>query len=196
MELTHVGILQRTHRNCSIVACKTGCCTIHSRDGSHTLKLCSIQSSEPLLTNEIIWSKSRCLVCCVQLHLADFKEGSSRDNQPTDSFHTTYVGMFQGTCLSCMAFITSRIELGGKFISKQDVDQFGNNSVHLAASGGNLIVFQTLLFYGVAVDRPNTRGHTAKDLATNVYILQLIKCLEQAGQTNKYFCMTCRKFYK
>ncbi|CAD8210027.1 unnamed protein product [Paramecium pentaurelia] len=81
-------------------------------------------------------------------------------------------------------------------LSWEDVDQFGNNSVHLAASGGNQVVFQTLLFYGVAVDRPNTRGHTAKDLATNAYILQLIKLLEISGQTAKYFCMTCRKFWK
>jgi DNA-directed RNA polymerase subunit RPC12/RpoP len=78
----------------------------------------------------------------------------------------------------------------------KDVDQFGNNSVHLAASGGNLLVFQTLLFWGVSVDRPNTRGHTAKDLATNVFIIQLIKLLEAAGPTHKYFCMTCRRFLK
>ncbi|CAD8212296.1 unnamed protein product [Paramecium pentaurelia] len=81
-------------------------------------------------------------------------------------------------------------------LSWEDVDQFGNNSVHLAASGGNQVVFQTLLFYGIAVDRPNTRGHTAKDLATNAYILQLIKLLEASGQQANYFCMTCRRFWK
>lgn len=61
---------------------------------------------------------------------------------------------------------------------QKDVDQFGNNSVHLAASGGSLPVFQTLLFFGVAVDRPNSRGHTAKDLATNLTVVALIKQLE------------------
>jgi len=39
----------------------------------------------------------------------------------------------------------------------EDIDQFGNDCVHLAAAGGNKEVFEILMAFGITVDRLNTR---------------------------------------
>jgi ankyrin repeat protein len=55
----------------------------------------------------------------------------------------------------------------------EDIDQFGNDCVHLSAAGGNYDVFEILMAFGVTVDRLNTRyiykfrQHSCRDLATN-----------------------------
>ena len=38
-----------------------------------------------------------------------------------------------------------------------DIDQFGNDCVHLAAASGSMEVFTILIAFGVSVDRLNTR---------------------------------------
>lgn len=48
-----------------------------------------------------------------------------------------------------------------------EVDAFGNNCVHLAASGGNYEVFVTLMIFGASINEKNARGHSVKELATN-----------------------------
>ena len=48
-----------------------------------------------------------------------------------------------------------------------EVDAFGNNCVHLAASGGNFQVFYTLMMLGASIIEKNARGHSVKDLATD-----------------------------
>lgn len=44
----------------------------------------------------------------------------------------------------------------------EDVDQFGNNSVNLAAAGNNLEIFKIFLQYGVLANVKNSRGHSVK----------------------------------
>lgn len=56
----------------------------------------------------------------------------------------------------------------------EDIDNFGNNSVMLAASGNFPDVFKKYLQIGVLLDCKNARGHTAKDLTTHPEILSLI----------------------
>ena len=48
-----------------------------------------------------------------------------------------------------------------------EIDAFGNNCVHLAASGGNYEVFMILMMLGASIQEKNTRGHSVKDLATD-----------------------------
>jgi ankyrin repeat protein len=48
----------------------------------------------------------------------------------------------------------------------EDVDSFGNNSVNLAAAGGNIKVFESLLQLGVSLTIKNSRGHSCADLST------------------------------
>ncbi|KAL4463684.1 hypothetical protein ABPG72_009034 [Tetrahymena utriculariae] len=87
-----------------------------------------------------------------------------------------------------------------------DIDAFGNNCVHLAASGGNLQVFQCFMMLGVEVTGKNSRGHEVLDLATNQEIISLTKSHKLAlrcAATNEVFndsikrhwCSTCRKFF-
>ena len=57
----------------------------------------------------------------------------------------------------------------------EDFDAFGNTCVHLAASGGNLLVFETLMMYGIDITKRNARNHQIIDLATNREIIKLIE---------------------
>ena len=72
-----------------------------------------------------------------------------------------------------------------------DIDSFGNNCVHLAASGGNLQVFQCYMMLGVEVTGKNSRCHEVLDLATNPDIIALVKAHKNAhkchatGEVNK-----------
>lgn len=61
-----------------------------------------------------------------------------------------------------------------------DIDSFGNNCVHLAASGGNLHVFQCFMMLGVDVTNKNSRGHEVLDLSTNLDIIALVKAHKAA----------------
>lgn len=56
----------------------------------------------------------------------------------------------------------------------EDIDNFGNNSVMLSASGNFPDIFKKYLQIGVLLDCKNSRGHTAKDLTTHPDILSLI----------------------
>lgn len=49
----------------------------------------------------------------------------------------------------------------------EEIDGFGNNSMHQAASGDSVETVKVLLSWGARGGIKNTRGHEAKDLATN-----------------------------
>ncbi len=56
----------------------------------------------------------------------------------------------------------------------EEIDGFGNNSMHQAAAGDNLEVVKILLLWGARGGIKNTRGHEAKELATNQEIIILL----------------------
>ena len=57
----------------------------------------------------------------------------------------------------------------------EEIDGFGNNSMHQAASGDSVETVKVLLSWGARGGIKNTRGHEAKDLATNQEIIQLLE---------------------
>ncbi len=61
----------------------------------------------------------------------------------------------QWACFKCHLGCVWLLLKGG--MSWEDIDSFGNNCVHLAASGGSAQVFETLMMWGVQVNGKNTR---------------------------------------
>jgi len=49
----------------------------------------------------------------------------------------------------------------------KEIDGFGNNCMHHAASGDYIETTKILMMWGAIGGIKNTRGHEAKDLATN-----------------------------
>lgn len=51
----------------------------------------------------------------------------------------------------------------------------GNTPLHLAAMWGFVEIIETLLEYGVKIDRINRLGHTASDYAHNSFVAELLQ---------------------
>lgn len=110
----------------------------------------------------------------------------------------------QWSCFKChLNIVWLLLKVG---LNWKEIDSFGNNSVHLAASGGSYPIFESLMIWGVEINGKNTRGHEVKDLATNKDILWLIKKyedLKQCAKCNrkfgenciKHWCRFCKNFF-
>lgn len=110
----------------------------------------------------------------------------------------------QWACFKCHLGIVWLLLKQG--LNWREIDSFGNNSVHLAASGGHYSVFESMMVWGVELHAKNTRGHEVGDLATNKDILWLIKrhdetkdcpkCHQKFSETfHKHWCRICKNFY-
>jgi len=110
----------------------------------------------------------------------------------------------QWACFKCHLGIVWLLLKQG--LSWREIDSFGNNSVHLAASGGHYGVFEALMIYGVELHSKNTRGHEVGDLATNKDILWIVKRHDDTKEcfkchkkfhdgVLKHWCRICKNFY-
>ena len=110
----------------------------------------------------------------------------------------------QWACFKCHLGIVWLLLKQG--LSWKEIDSFGNNSVHLAASSGHYGVFEALMICGVELHSKNTRGHEVRDLATNKDVLWLIKRHDETKECPKchkkfhdgfvkHWCRICKNFY-
>ena len=110
----------------------------------------------------------------------------------------------QWACFKCHLGIVWLLLKQG--LDWREIDSFGNNSAHLAASGGNFPLFETLTIWGIELHAKNTRGHEVGDLAANKEILWLIKRHDESKDCMKchkkflegvikHWCRICKNFY-
>ncbi|CAD8087725.1 unnamed protein product [Paramecium sonneborni] len=151
------------------------------------------KSNELIFSKQIylFWRKSQScsIISNVQFPLIIIKEGCLRNNKLISPFYSINVGMFQRTCTNCLVIIKGMIMLEGcKSIWEQQCS-FGR----VRRKIDSILDINDLWRNCRQTKYKRTYQ---KDLTTNAYISQLIKLLEISGQTTKYFCMTCRKFWK
>ena len=72
--------------------------------------------------------------------------------------------------------------------SAQEVDENGNNALHLAAAGGHADVVRSLMCQGFEVDCPNGFGNDALCLSTEPEVVSLLASAVAQAQ-----CPICHK---
>jgi hypothetical protein len=92
-------------------------------------------------------------------------------------------------------------------MSINDIDIYGNTSIHQAVASGKIEMLECFLSFGADLQLQNARGHTPIDLATDASIKELIK---KALDTQKckrcetvvfdfenlrYYCQRCKRFF-
>lgn len=87
-----------------------------------------------------------------------------------------------------------------------EVNEFGNNSVHMVASSNSLSAIELVLQFGVKLYTPNIRGHTVYEMASSPEVLALFKKQKETirctatgepfkQNETKFFCKTCKNFF-
>ena len=69
-----------------------------------------------------------------------------------------------------------------------EIDENGNNALHLAAAGGHVEVVKSLMCQGFEVDCPNGFGNDALALATDATVVSLLRRAVKQTQ-----CPVCHK---
>ncbi len=85
--------------------------------------------------------------------------------------HLSCLNGHQG-CVKALLYYSDHIKVK---IDKNLPNKMGDTPLHLASTWGFVEIIETLLEYGVKIDRINRLGHTASDYAHNSFITELLQ---------------------
>lgn len=94
--------------------------------------------------------------------------------QTNDKYTPLHLSCHNGHqgCVKALLYYCDHIKVK---IDKNLPNKMGDTPLHLAATWGFVEIIETLLEYGVKIDRINRLGHTASDYAHNSYITELLQ---------------------
>lgn len=98
-------------------------------------------------------------------------EINCQTNDKYTPLHLSCLNGHQG-CVKALLYYADHIKVK---IEKNLPNKTGDTPLHLAAMWGFVEIIETLLEYGVRIDRINRLGHTASDYAHNTFITELLQ---------------------
>lgn len=98
-------------------------------------------------------------------------EINCQTNDKYTPLHLSCLNGHQG-CVKALLYYSDHIKVK---IDKNFPNKMGDTPLHLASTWGFVEIIETLLEYGVKIDRINRLGHTASDYAHNSFISELLQ---------------------
>lgn len=98
-------------------------------------------------------------------------EINCQTNDKYTPLHLSCLNGHQG-CVKALLYYADHIKVK---IDKNLPSKMGDTPLHLAATWGFVEIIETLLEYGVKIDRINRLGHTASDYAHNSFVTELLQ---------------------
>lgn len=94
--------------------------------------------------------------------------------QTNDKFTPLHLSCLNGHqgCVKALLYYSDHIRVK---IDKNLPNKMGDTPLHLASTWGFVEIIETLLEYGVKIDRINRLGHTASDYSHNSFITELLQ---------------------
>lgn len=94
--------------------------------------------------------------------------------QTNDKFTPLHLSCLNGHqgCVKALLYYSDHVKVK---IDKNLPNKMGDTPLHLAAMWGFVEIIETLLEYGVKIDRINRLGHTASDYAHNSFVTELLQ---------------------
>lgn len=98
-------------------------------------------------------------------------EINCQTNDKYTPLHLSCLNGHQG-CVKALLYYCDHIKVK---IDKNLPNKMGDTPLHLASTWGFVEIIETLLEYGVKIDRINRLGHTASDYAHNGFVTELLQ---------------------
>ncbi|KAG4067487.1 hypothetical protein HA402_002764 [Bradysia odoriphaga] len=100
--------------------------------------------------------------------------GAEINCQTNDKYTPLHFSCLNGHlgCVKALLYYSDHIKVK---IDKNLPNKMGDTPLHLASTWGFVEIIETLLEYGVKIDRINRLGHTASDYAHNSFVTELLQ---------------------